>query len=218
MALVGGDGAGKSTAVGEVRAWLAQNFDTMKVHLGKPPESVISLGTAVLLRMTRWSRSRVTGVGPAGPEAGVAGYLWLFRRVCLARRRYLVYARARRFATNGGLVITDRYPIPGLQLMDGPQAAAIVGAAPRNRLVGWLAAREAGYYRRIMPPDLLVVLRVDPEIAVQRKREEVPASVRARNREVWEFDWDVSRGRVVDASESAPDVLARVKSLIWASL
>ena len=39
IALVGGDGAGKSTAVAALTTWLASNFETTPIHLGKPPWS-----------------------------------------------------------------------------------------------------------------------------------------------------------------------------------
>jgi thymidylate kinase len=115
-------------------------------------------------------------------------------------------------------VICDRYPIGELKLMDGPQCAGILPTARPSRLIGFLAGKEEEYYRRIMPPDLLVVLKVDPEIAVRRRPDEVPAWVRARNTEVWEFDWGATRARVIDASQSRSEVVSRLKSLIWASL
>jgi len=36
IAVVGGDGAGKSTAIDELYSWLSKDFDTIRVHLGKP--------------------------------------------------------------------------------------------------------------------------------------------------------------------------------------
>jgi thymidylate kinase len=36
VAIVGGDGAGKSTAVSDLATWLAETYDTRTVHLGKP--------------------------------------------------------------------------------------------------------------------------------------------------------------------------------------
>ena len=39
VVIAGGDGAGKSTAVQGLSRWLAKDFDTMPVHMGKPPRS-----------------------------------------------------------------------------------------------------------------------------------------------------------------------------------
>ena len=108
------------------------------------------------------------------------GYLQLLRWVCAARDRYHLYAKARRFATNGGLVLCDRYPIPQIKLMDGPNIYRFLDGAPKNRLVQFLLRAETRYYQQIMAPDLLLVLRLDPEIAVRRKVTESATHVRTR--------------------------------------
>ena len=43
IAIVGGDGAGKSSVVDGLSAWLGQHFATTSVHLGKPPRSMTSI-------------------------------------------------------------------------------------------------------------------------------------------------------------------------------
>ena len=43
VALVGGDGAGKSTAVDGVSSWLSRAFVVERVHLGRPPKSLTTL-------------------------------------------------------------------------------------------------------------------------------------------------------------------------------
>jgi predicted GTPase len=40
IALVGADGAGKSTAVAALYKWLSKSFAVHQVHLGKPPQSM----------------------------------------------------------------------------------------------------------------------------------------------------------------------------------
>ena len=69
-----------------------------------------------------------------------------------------------------------------------------------------------------MAPDLLLVLRLDPEVAVRRKVTESATHVRTRSRELWEVDWRDTRVRVIDANQPLEDVLAGLKSLIWAEL
>jgi thymidylate kinase len=77
---------------------------------------------------------------------------------------------------------------------------------------------ENGYYQKIAMPDLLIVLKVNPEIAVSRKKEESAVSVRVRSRLVWEFDWSNTPAHVLDASLPKNEVLAQVKSLVWEHL
>jgi thymidylate kinase len=72
----------------------------------------------------------------------------------------------------------------------------------KNRFLQSLADREARYYEQIHLPDLLIVLKLDPELAVQRKTEETETSVRARSSEVWRLGWEKVSGFEVDASGS----------------
>jgi thymidylate kinase len=138
--------------------------------------------------------------------------------VCLAHDRYRAYAKARRFATNGGLVFCDRYPVPQISLMDGPQASRATHKGKTNRLVVFLVRLEQRYYQQIMPPDVLIVLRVDPETAVQRRADQDAAVVRARSQEICAIDWRQTRAHIVDACRSKADVLAEIKQLIWSEL
>jgi len=77
---------------------------------------------------------------------------------------------------------------------------------------------EKRYYAPIMYPDLLIVLRVDPEISVQRKTDETADSVRARNGEMWRLDWSQTPACVIDASKSKSEVLSELKALVWSHL
>src|SRR5207247_1236716 len=125
IALAGGDGAGKSTSVDELYVWLSKEFETMKVHIGKPTRSLLTLGVAVARRIVGLfgSSSHKEGGVSSLTETdspGAPSYLRLLRSVCIARDRYRLYVKARRFAMGGGVVICDRYPLSQIQLMDGP--------------------------------------------------------------------------------------------------
>jgi thymidylate kinase len=65
---------------------------------------------------------------------------------------------------------------------------------------------------------LLIVLRVDPEIAVARKTSESEQHVRLRSGELWEQDWEGTNACVIDAGQPAADVIAQLQSIIWANL
>jgi len=77
---------------------------------------------------------------------------------------------------------------------------------------------ETQLYQRILPPDVLVVFRVDPETAVRRKPDEDGAYVRARSREIWQLDWRGTRAQVVDASRPLEQVRSEIRSLVWTEL
>jgi hypothetical protein len=139
--------------------------------------------------------------------------------------------KARRFAAKGGLVILDRFSLPQIQLMDGPQADWFIGQLTKgpqarrflsphrtHRLARMLVELEERYYHRITPPELMIVFLVDPEIAVQRKTDEDASSVRERSTEIWELNWEHTGAHIIDASKSKKEVLAEVKALIWSEL
>jgi len=235
IAIIGGDGAGKSTAIDALCAWLSQNFATTRVHLGRPVWSgttatiraVLKIGNLLGLYPVDASyQETLNQKSPVSP-----GYPWLLREVCRARDRYRTYVRARRFAANGGLAILDRFPVPQVMRMDGPRAARFLSEladgpqahqflSPRrsSRFARSLLTLEESYYRQTELPEVLVVLRLDPETAVQRKPDEDPAFVRERNAEIWELNWAHTHAHIIDASQSKTDVVTAIKALIWSKL
>ncbi len=211
VALVGGDGAGKSTCARELDSWLGAEFPSMRAHLGNPPKTVLTLIVGAALKL----QQRLTQV--LNRTSQHASSLELTRYLCTARDRYRLYVKARRFAVAGGIAICERYPIPQNRLLVGPVIQDLLPSEPH-----WLAEQlrllEASYYRQMVAPDLLCVLRLEPELAVIRKWDEPADYVRARGRVVWETDWARTAAHVVDASQPLPDVIARLRAIIWSNL
>jgi thymidylate kinase len=212
VAIVGADGAGKSTVVDGLHGWLARDVRAVRTHLGKPPRSPVTWAVGSGVRAA-------SGVAKLTRRAPARGW----RRAALlavvtARDRYAAHAAARREAALGTVVVSDRYPLPQLRLMDGPRIGSVVTVPAGNRLGERLAGRERAYYEGLRPPDVLVVLRLDPEVAVARRADEEAEFVRTRNAEVYGADWSGTAAHVVDASRSAAEVLAEVKSIVWSEL
>ena len=222
VGIMGGDGSGKSTALAALGDWLGPEFDVRLVHLGKPRWSATTVVVRAGLKAATHGADglqRVVRVAPARRIAhAVATYRPLIWLLCTARDRQHAYRSVRRFASDGRLVLCDRYPHPRLRSMEAPLIASRTADGPDNRLVRAMIGIEQRYHRSISPPDLLVVLRLDPEIAVQRKTAESPDSVRARGTEVWNIDWRDSRAHVIDASQPPEAVARELKALVWSSL
>ncbi|HYJ85238.1 MAG TPA: hypothetical protein VEW46_04220 [Pyrinomonadaceae bacterium] len=218
MALVGGDGAGKTTAVNSLRRWLDQDFAVRAFHFGKPRRSPLTLAVIIALRAWGLIRSTLNGfLGRLASEYSPdhPGYLHLVRWVCAARDRHRVYLKARRFANRGGIAICDRYLLPKIFLMDGPNIAQSLDCRELTWFSKALLKAENKYYGQIMQPDLLLILRVDPEIAVRRKTDENEHHVRTRSQEIWQTDWSDARACLVDAGQTPAKVLAELRALIW---
>jgi thymidylate kinase len=218
VALVGGDGAGKTTAVNAVRCWLDEHFVVRTFHFGKPHRSAVTIAVIIALRGRALVKARLRRVFAARGEdysGRYPGYLQMIRWVCAARDRYRVYLKARRFANNGGIAICDRYLVPGIFLMDGPNIARSFNETQLTRLRKALLKAESRYYLQIMQPDLLLVLRVDPEVAVRRKTDEPEQHVRTRSEEIWRHDWSYQVAHLVDASQPPAAVLSDLQARIW---
>jgi thymidylate kinase len=211
FALLGADGAGKSTCTAELTRWLGAQFDVRKAHLGRPPRSLTTLVVGGLLKLRRRMLRR-------GGAEGTPGVLELLRLVCTARDRYLLFTKMRTFAEAGGIGLCERYPVPQNRLLVGPEIARLLGHGRDTPLARRLMRIEQWYYRRITPPDVIMVLRVEPEVAVRRKTDEPADYVRARARIIWDTDWQGTGAHLVDAGRTLSEVIADLKAVVWSEL
>lgn len=210
-ALVGGDGAGKSTCARALAVWLSTEFPTMRAHLGRPPRSLLTLCVGGALKIERALHRLLHRPEPIGST------IELLRHVCTARDRYRLYQKVCRFAAAGGIAVCERYPIPQNRPLVGPCIPELVGADPAG-IARLLRDLEVSYYETIVTPDALFVLRLHPDVAVLRKPDEPADYVRARGQVVWDTDWSGTGAQVVDASRSFPEVLTELKSRLWSVL
>jgi thymidylate kinase len=225
IAVVGGDGAGKSTAVADLVGWLGEAFPVERFHLGKPSRSLVSTLVRNSIRVGRVGRlfanTRLPAQAARGGEDGPVafpGRAWLLWHALNARDRRRTYARVLRHATNGGIAVCDRFPLPQLRLMDGCRTIGVAEGESLDRLSRSLVRFEQRCYAEIQYPDLLVVLRVDPDVAVRRRPEQDSGFVRPRAAEVDGTDWDRTPAVVVDANRPAHEVLAELRALVWSRL
>lgn len=224
IAIAGGDGSGKSSAVEAAHQWLAGDFAVIKTHLGKPPWSRTTKIIRAFLKL-----ERILTATPYIEWAAVlhedrknvppfAVYCLALRAVCAARDIYWAYRDAQRNATNGNLVLCDRFPLPYLTWMEAPQIEHLVAPGQASWLLRKLIQWEKRYYQAISLPDLLVVLRIDPTIAAERRADESTLPVLARNQEIWALDWKQCDVHLLDASQPLPAVHAALKSILWTNL
>jgi hypothetical protein len=229
VALIGADGAGKSTVADEVARWLGWKLQTRVRYLGSKqpsyPTTWLYVGFRALRRGHRTASCRLgEGSAAAIPLAGLRDLALALHHVAvgLDRRRHL--ARARHDARAGAIVLTDRYPLGCLsdrldhRLLDGPQVEAVLG--PRlSWPVSILASAERRLYGRFGLPDHLVLLDVDPVVAAGRKPDHRLDVIRTKSRAAAELAGLAEAAGVavtrVDADQPLDRVLLDVKGGLW---
>jgi thymidylate kinase len=87
-----------------------------------------------------------------------------------------------------------------------------------TRIERFLIEKERSYYQRILPPDQMIVFRVEPEIAIERKLDEPTEHVSIRSKELWDANWSDTHAKLVDAGQPREKVIDEVRSLVWAEL
>jgi thymidylate kinase len=201
IALVGADGAGKSTCARELTRWLLPHVEVRAFHLGRAPRSFLTLLAGAALKVAPWSRT-----------------LRLLRHLVSARDRWLLAREVQAAALDGVVCIVERFPIALNRQLVGPQIAELFDGNPPPGLPQRMANAEARYYRRIPAPDVVIALQVAPDEAVRRKTDEPADYVRARANIVWAVNWEGSGVRVVDAGRPLAAVLAELRQVIWETL
>jgi thymidylate kinase len=230
IALLGSDGAGKSTLAAEITRWLARKTDVIPVYFGSG-DGPVSLARRVLrlpiaIYRVGW-RSTPTEPAPRRQREGVPRprsplrelfqMLWA---LSVAREKRQRLTRARRARNLGKIVLCDRFPQCQIQgTTDGPLLSRWLDHP--NGVVSALARWEMGVYRaaQACPPDLVLKLHVTPEVA-SRRRSETDLEYLADRAEVIRALRYPSETAVVevDADQSMERVLLEVKRAIWQAL
>jgi thymidylate kinase len=232
IGVVGSDGAGKSTVVGEVSRWLGEFLSVATIHGGKPPPSVPTalprLVLPLLRRMLpgyRTTRIELRASEEKEPEAMGIGPLLVYalRALMLAYDRKQLLIRAHRKAANGTLVLSDRYPTrqPGV-----PEGAMLHFLREDSRsLCRWLAQMEERTYRTIPQPDLVLRLDVPLELAMQRNLTRVKPGgyepsdyLRHRHALARELEFSGVPTYRIRADAVVEETVRAVKPILWNAL
>jgi thymidylate kinase len=230
VAVVGADGAGKTTISSELASWLGERLAASRYYMGSKEPSRATTSSYMAFRILRRTHRDTTSF--LSERSMVRRSIAQMRDLMLAghhlsvgrdRRRRL--RQARRDLKDGYVVLLDRYPLaslgstPRLRLLDGPSINA-----KRNGLLARLAARESTMYQEFDLPDIFVLLEVDPEVAIARKPDHDIDAISEKTLGVAEMtrileargEW--KRLHVVDANQPWPMPLDRAREAVWSAL
>lgn len=228
IAVVGGDGSGKTSLLNSLEQWL-EPLSITRFHFGKPRWSRTTSSLRTLLKMIRWLGFSQYIYASQAQELyeqesiewgsfNLSHYDLLIREALIARDRMLAYRLARRSANRGSIVLCDRYPLRQIAGIDYGMVEKLASSRS-GTWIKYINKLESRWYSRILPPDMIFVLRLPPELAVGRKTEEDASFVSRRNQAIWSLNQQAFPEAIfVDAQQSAAEVLASVKSQIWQKL
>lgn len=216
VALVGADGAGKSTIGRRLESVLP--FRTKYLYMGDNLETANhALFTTRLIRWLRQPKTSEIRRGPPDParhDALPSGWgarmyavarsvFRLCNRVCEEGFRQII---AWSYLWRGYLVVYDRHFFADYYAYD--IAPGDGRRSLSRRIHGW-------FLRWLYPrPNLVVCLDAPPEVLLARKGEGTPELLERRRREYLALEDHVEAFEVVDASRPADEVLAHVVGAI----
>jgi thymidylate kinase len=223
IAVVGADGSGKSTVVNELSRWLSWRLTVHTYYMGSQQPSTITHMAGLVSRLFgypyRKSRALISERNAISKLLyGLQSLFQSLHRIGIARDSYGRYVAGQRNASQGALVIYDRYPLEAVRItdrfMDGPRIASMHG----NRMgpvAAALSRVEQNIYQRIRPPDHVFVLQVSPGVSSQRKPDHKPEILKVKSQALKEMERDGLRITEVNADQSLDQVLLETKARLW---
>lgn len=224
VAILGPDGAGKSTLTGAIAEWLSREVAVVTTYGGSGKGS--AAWPRRMLQGIAAGRRRMGGRKGAGqspppaPEEKTSSIRTLGRLVwvwSLVRERRRRARESRRARGLGMVVLSDRYPqsqFPGMN--DGPRLSRWLDdrSWPRR----WAARHEQAGFQlvELLPPDLVLKLQVSAEVASRRKPETPEAQVRSGIDMVNGLTFpDTTTVVALNAEQPLSSVLLQAKRAVW---
>ena len=227
VAMVGPKAVGKSTLGAEVARRIGGDLDVRRVHVGKPPPTLLSILPRLLVPLARkvW-RSERAGEYEKPERRREAQYslLYVLRMTLVAYDRRALIRQLWKSAASGAIVITDRYPSETPGSIDSSCFDQAAVTACRSSLKRGLMKREQAIYVGLPRPDLVIRLSAAPETTLKRDatriKEGGPDADAVLRR--WGMETCASFGQApmvaVDTDRGIEESAAEVTRAVWAAI
>jgi len=228
IAFVGPEATGKSTLLAEISNWLGEHFEVEQIHAGKPRSTLLTMIPNLLVPALRYllpthrpshiESSYVT----SEQSQDIYPLLFALRSALLAYDRRVLLTRAFARASNGSIMLSDRYPSLSYGAPDSPQLQNVAISRNRYPVRHLLAPIEKRLYREIPPPDLVVSLKAPVEVALLRNKnrgkEEPEDYVRRRHSQSSNLDFGNAPVCEIMTNQPLDKTVLELKNAIWDAL
>lgn len=226
ITLIGADGSGKTTLCAMLKEWLGWRMDVNCYYLGSKKPSRTSAGLYLAFRLIRRIQRELS--------KWIGNNNWLMRLLADIREfflyshylsigndRYHRYEKAKREARSGSVSIFDRFPYESP--LDGPEINKDNGNENNEDLVGFFYHREQKIYSKFSFPDLMIILKVTPEVSHKRKPDHNLETIKEKEKAIKKLISSLNTAPVKswttqDADIPIEDVLLQLKRKIWVIL
>lgn len=237
IALIGVDGAGKSTLVKELAGWLSWKLDVHSYYLGSKQPGLMSDLSYLTFRMLRRNHMLLSHVFRESHAfnrwlASARQHALYWHHLSNGRDRYERYRNGVKKSAAGSIVIFDRFPVSTIAAdmhadhLDGPQIEKIAAMTGDTRAQSMIRA-EDNIYRSFQAPDALILLMVSPQVSLQRKPDHRPEAIEAKYHTLSQLSeradvhdsssavYPSTRIIQINAEEPLETVLMRIKREVW---
>ncbi len=216
VALVGSDGAGKSTLATDLERWLRSKFDVHLLYMGSGDGrgGVVNATKRRISGLWKKQRPGAKRMEKAVASATFLEKLYRLLDLLLLRRKLRYLRLGRNLARRGSIILTDRYPQMQFNaISDGPRQQ-------EGRGFPFAARAEMKLHRAAaaLGPDLVIRLAIDPQTAHRRKPDHDPETLARKCAIVDQLMFAESKMITIDARRAYRDVLLEAKTAIWSEL
>lgn len=200
FAVVGADGAGKSTLVQDLDAWLSWKIYVKRIYHGIPKSP--------LIHSLFWIAQKLERLSLRTLAKQLNALLWVY----IARKRFENSVKAHQLAADGIVVLSDRFPLKEFHEMQNPMdGPRLMGSASHFSL------KESMWYQRIEYPHCVFVLKVAFD-ELRKRKSDLPLKTHMLKAQAVNNISEREGIVLIDANRSYEEVLLHLKRLIWGEL